>query len=87
MTSRTFTQTASFLPSFKMKYTASTENALEKFYQLCWLPESSDPSIDAAFEDVWSLVLWGLVERRTIETDLGATERAFLQQTPPGLLS
>ena len=33
MTSRTFTQTASFLPSFKKKYTASTENALEKFYQ------------------------------------------------------
>src|SRR5437588_1435055 len=41
MTSRTFTPTASFLPSFKKKYTASTENALEKFYQLCWLPGSS----------------------------------------------
>jgi hypothetical protein len=41
MTSRTFTQTASFLPFFKKKYTASTENALEKFYQLCWLPGSS----------------------------------------------
>ena len=41
MTSRTFTQTASFLLSFKKKYTVSTENALEKFYQLCWLPGSS----------------------------------------------
>jgi hypothetical protein len=32
MTSRTFTQTASF-PSFKKKYTASAENVLEEFYQ------------------------------------------------------
>jgi hypothetical protein len=33
MTSRTFTQPASFLPSFKKQYTASTENVLEEFQQ------------------------------------------------------
>jgi hypothetical protein len=33
MTSRTFTPTAPFLLSFQKKYTASSENVLEEFYQ------------------------------------------------------
>src|SRR5215467_14331305 len=44
MTSRTFTQPAPFLPSWKQQYTATTENVLEELYQhntcgrapLCW---------------------------------------------------